>query len=540
MRLHALHVRGLSAPPGAQGIPLRGAYSLVTGRARSLDALLEVLLALLRPERALRTLTALEDPRADENARAVLTFRAGAQVYRAAADPERERLILARHDEAEDRFVRVATGSQEVDRALVELGRPRGDLFERLCVVSRGPDAPPASAVVAEGRAAPRPPTIGERAADRAAPRGEVDEFEAEERRLMKELERFAPLLAAGDELESRLQRYRALRADCERGLVAVERTRREALEQQSRLEKVPATQTRWLWLGALLTIAGGAGGYLVDPLVGSVAAVGIATLVTALLITRSSRRRVGRLEARLAALRVREGSLQQRLEEEAPHVRELVLALGLEEVDELEGAAASARQLSLRLEEVHRLLEDARGSGSPPSFEPLAEVEPDPADTAPTLVASIPPPPDEEDRFEAERLIDGVAGWTDRASSDVCDEIRSCLPLYLNAVARSLGGELPVDEAGIGSLLSPGGTLALDSEDRFRVTLAIRLALLERLAPDHRLPLLVGPLPAASESGRSNLGRAFARVASVTQVVQFAEVDEPWRELTTNLHAID
>jgi hypothetical protein len=540
MRLHALHVRGLRAPPGAQGIPLRGAYSLVTGQAASLDALLEVLVALLRPERALRTLAELEDPASEEKARAVLTFRAGSEVYRAAADPERERLILARHEEAEDRFVRVATGPEEVDRALVELGRPVGDLFERLCVVSRKPAASAALAPAPERPPAAASTTTRERAAARTAPRGELEELEAEERRLMKELERFAPLLAAGDELESRLQRYRALRADCERGLVAVERTRREALEQQARLEKVPATQTPWLWVGAFLTVAGGAGAYLADPLVGAVAALGIVTLLTALFISRRARRRVGRLEARLAALRVREGSLQQRLEEEAPHVRELVLALGLEEVDELEGAAARARELSLRLEEVHRLLEDARGSGAAPSFEPIAEADPDPADTAPTLVATVLPADDREDRFEAERLIDGVAGWTDRALSDVCDDIRSCLAPYLNAVARSLGGEPRSDEAAIASLLSPGGTLALDSEDRFRVVLAIRLALLERLAPEHRLPLLVGPLPAASEGGRSHLGRAFARVGSVTQVIQFAGSDEPWRALTTNLHAVD
>ncbi len=61
---------------------------------------------------------------------------------------------------------------------------------------------------------------------------------------------------------------------------------------------------------------------------------------------------------------------------------------------------------------------------------------------------------------------------------------------------------------------------------------LAVQLALLEALAADRRVPLLVGPdLPARGEAEQRALARAFKRLASVVQVIQFATSSAPFAE---------
>jgi hypothetical protein len=72
----------------------------------------------------------------------------------------------------------------------------------------------------------------------------------------------------------------------------------------------------------------------------------------------------------------------------------------------------------------------------------------------------------------------------------------------------------------------APGSALfplaSLDPGERDEIALALRLGLLEVLAPALRLPVLVGPeLPAWTGDRARVLGRAFRRLGGVTQVVQ-------------------
>ena len=72
----------------------------------------------------------------------------------------------------------------------------------------------------------------------------------------------------------------------------------------------------------------------------------------------------------------------------------------------------------------------------------------------------------------------------------------------------------------------------ALPARERELVRLAVQLALLEALAGDRRVPLLVGPdLPVRGEAEQRALARAFKRLASVVQVIQFATQSAPFAE---------
>jgi hypothetical protein len=71
-------------------------------------------------------------------------------------------------------------------------------------------------------------------------------------------------------------------------------------------------------------------------------------------------------------------------------------------------------------------------------------------------------------------------------------------------------------------------------------VLLAVQLALLEALATDRRVPLLVGPdLPARGDAEKRALARALRRLASVVQVVQLSGDDGPWAEHATKSIAL-
>ena len=164
MRLHALHVQGLRAPPGSGTVRIDGGYTLGVGPEPSLVGVRDLLLSLLCPEQAIEELSRLRDPSAGRPARAVLTFRAAASVYRIAADLDRERVVLARHDPEAQGFVRIAAGATEVETGLLELGRPDSEGVRRLSLLCcptersnsrRGEGPLPGAAVEQPGARAP-------------------------------------------------------------------------------------------------------------------------------------------------------------------------------------------------------------------------------------------------------------------------------------------------------------------------------------------------------------------------------------------------
>jgi hypothetical protein len=75
---------------------------------------------------------------------------------------------------------------------------------------------------------------------------------------------------------------------------------------------------------------------------------------------------------------------------------------------------------------------------------------------------------------------------------------------------------------------------------ERARIGIALRLALLEVLAPAQRLPLLVGPgASGASEDEDRVLARALARLSARTQVIQFCVAAGPFADHAGALHRL-
>jgi hypothetical protein len=577
MRLLALHVRSARAPLVSLGIPLQKGYTLVAGPQPSLAAVRDVLLALLCPRRALETFVAHGDPSGGKTGRAVLTFRVGADTYRIAADLGRGRLALARHEPPGERFLRVASGPEEVERRLTELGRPDQEVLERLCVLAVPTLAPEPRPVAAPVEPAPPVASVFEAPPELERPGGSADEesreglaatveglaatvaeLELEEKRLAEEVQRYAPLLELGEDVDSLLERYRAAREESGRGLASIDRMRRDLLEEHGRLMGLPSAQRPWIWLGSGLAATGGLAGYFFDPFVGLLGVIGIGTVYVALSTGARARRRLGQLEARLAALRVREGTIERRLDEEAPRVRELMEGLGLKETEELGATWARARELSTRLEEMRSSLErarlelaEARGA-DPEAGDADAEADPDadamPEETDDTIV-DLPirveadaralggPEGPPEEPLSVDLLVDAVARWTRRSPEELWAEIRTSLPLYLPALT---GGRQGHPEAEGSELTRPGGLRDLPERERQHAEAAFQLALFERLASLYKLPLLVGPLVRPQREAVRGLARALARLASVAQVLQLSPEAEPWCEFSDRLYRID
>jgi hypothetical protein len=570
MRLLALHVRSVRAPLVSLGIPIQKGYTLVAGSQSSLVAVRDVLLALLCPRRALETFVAHGDPSGADAGRAVLTFRVGADTYRIAADLGRGRLALARHEPPGERFLRVASGPEEVERRLSELGRPDQEVLERLCVLAVPAPAREPGGVVAATEPPPPVVSVSQAPPQLERPGGSPDEerrerlaatvaeFELEEKRLGEEVQRYAPLLEQGEDVDSLLQRYRAAREESGRGLASIDRMRRDLLEEHARLIGLPSAQRPWIWLGSGLAATGGLAGYLFDPFVGLLGVIGIGTVYVALSTSARARRRLGQLEARLAALRVREGAIERRLDEEAPEVRELMEVLGLKDEEELGATWARARELSIRLEEVRSSLERARlelaevrgadpepgkpdgegESGGDPTLEEADDTIVDlpvRVETDASALGGPEGPPEEP--LSVDLLVDAVARWTRRSPEEIWAEIRTSLPLYLPALT---GGREGQPDAGGSELTRPGGLRDLPERERQHAEAAFQLALFERLASLYKLPLLVGPLVRPEGEAVRGLARALARLASVAQVVHLSPEAELWCEFSDRLFRID
>jgi hypothetical protein len=158
-------------------------------------------------------------------------------------------------------------------------------------------------------------------------------------------------------------------------------------------------------------------------------------------------------------------------------------------------------------------------------------------ADTAVDLFEK----PDEDpepasEQLGPEALVAAAARVLGRGDAEVRARLGPVLPVYLRAL--SMGTFTNARAADGGSWLLRGAVREeqpfseLPARERELVRLAVQLALLEALASDRRVPLLVGPhLPARGEAEQRALARAFKRLASVVQVVQVVTESAPWAE---------
>ncbi len=625
MRLHGVQRQGLRAPAGAAPIPLDAGYNAIASRdAAERDATAALLLALLFPDRALGAPGDWCPAGSSAPARAALALGSGGRSYRVIVDFARARVGLARveRDGAQER---VSTDPAGVASALCELGLPAFDDYLALAWIGGrvpGPPAPQAaesptahagrSSAATEGEtlgALPRAPeTTGEPAPDSErdaeiarvqtaladAERGAQQRRELEARRdrleqaraglveqerglkaCQSELEQLAPLAEGIDELDERLRRYRGLveARDAERE--ALDRARHELLDERARLRVIPPAQRAWIALGLLLGVCGAASGAVVHPGFAALGLTGVALAGAALWISRSARRRVGGIEARLAALRVRERAIERHFEAEGTPVRALLRALGLDAADALEAAATRFRECLARAETLRGALEAARRSfpegseaelseiesrleelpaldpealrarlaelvPSPVPAEPLAEVpheapptarvetpvrEPSEEPTRPEIPAAT----DDEVTGDAlESALAAAARWLGKGVGEVESAVAPTFPVYLRSLTR---GALVAAERRDGRW-----ALRTDPREPARAfdsvapalrrcaLVALRLALLERLAPARPIPVIAHPAGLAlDEESATALGRALRRLSAVTQVVHLA-----------------
>jgi hypothetical protein len=312
-------------------------------------------------------------------------------------------------------------------------------------------------------------------------------------------------------------------------------------------------------------------------------ALLGLGALLGALGMARAARAQLARSEALLAALRVRERGSERRFETVGAQIRGLLISLGMNSVDELCAAAARYGELLERTEvEKRRLaelaerhpasaraelaaLERERGQGDAvaavrsardallalPAEIPMPELppepagEPSPADTAVDLDEKADGGEDtprewagatEEPIAGPGSLVEAAARLLGRSETEIRARLAPALPVYLRALT---GGTFTnARRADDGDWVLRGAArdeqpfAALPDRERALVCLAVRLALLESLAGERRVPLLVGPeLPIASDSEARAVGRALKRLSAVVQVVQACAGDAPFAE---------
>jgi hypothetical protein len=398
------------------------------------------------------------------------------------------------------------------------------------------------------------------------------------------ELEKSAPLADAIDDFDGRLTHFRQLAGERDEERAVIEDQRLDLLAERARLRHAPRRQLLPIGLGLALGAAGAGAGMVGYAIGYALAGAGILALLIALASTRLTRMRLGRVETLLATLRVRERTSERRFETEGAQIRTIMLALGVESLDALavaghayanlleRGEAEKRRiaEFALRYppearEEFGRL-EQLRRDGEvseavkaaraallelPDEVPPLPEVpeatELDEADTGtvPPLEAEtavdLDEKPDEEvetvdTASGPETLVASAARVLGRSESEVRARLGPVLPIYLRAISAGTFTNARAVDGGSWVLRGAGreevAFAALPDQERALVRLAVQLSLLEALASDRRVPLIIGPdLPARGETQQRALARAFKRLASVVQVIQVVTASEPWAE---------
>jgi hypothetical protein len=586
MRLHGIYVQGLRCPSGQQRVTVDPGYNLwVVPDVRTGESLAALLRGLLYPETELGDLASWIDETAAVPPRAALSYSLDGQAYRLVVDFENRRLLLGRYDRETRQYARVSTRLAEVANHLRAAGLPgREELLElHWCHEEPTHEAPdldtglepatdptsePAAPVPAEavGAAAAVAPgldreEISRRLSELRNARERLDTLEKANERLLAEIETRSTLAGSLEDLDERVASFRELYDKRNQEHGRVERARNELLEERSRLRLVPASQRSWMWLGLALGASSAVAALLFDPLFHILSVVGAVLALAALAISRNARRRLGHVEARLAALRVRERSVERHFEEEGAQIRSLLHALDLASVEDLEREAKQMRDLMDEAAEQKSDLETARAAYPPQAETELLELERrlEELEAGPAAVSASPHQPPEAgiddgqtqpdlgvDRngvLAPERLIGYASSWCGRGPQELRTLARLRLTPYLRSLLGRVYERLDYRVAEGWTLHRRGESQAIGldeitSKQRFLVCVALRLALIEALAETHRAPLVIGPvLPPLEEAERLSLARALKRIGTLTQVLQIATDNDPWCDRASNTH---
>jgi hypothetical protein len=279
-----------------------------------------------------------------------------------------------------------------------------------------------------------------------------------------------------------------------------------------------------------------------------AVAGLGLLLAGISLVRRRGSNRRLGRIEAVLAAQRVRERTAEQRFDSETEPLRQALAALELDGFEQLHAALEAHFALAKRALDLETALAAERDASSAQARE-LAQIEaalaaPDPseriraleqraieltrarAERAPVLPPASAPDP--------EQLVAAAARGTGLGADELRGRLAAALPLYLSALcARDLThARYRASEGWIlrGPERRAAGFQELPGALAARVSLAFQLALVERTALERSAPFLIGPdgPPLEPEETRA-LGRALRRLSGFVQVIRVGAPDPAW-----------
>ncbi len=575
MRIHGIHLQGIRAPQGEQRIAFDPGYNAVV--ASDVDearAVLRLIDALLYPSEALGSFADWIDPVLASNARAGLSFSLGSAAFRLIADFQQRRLVLGRYDPGKERYERLSTEPSEIAKTLAGAGLPARADFERLLVCDLAPAGPgdgaePHATARPAARSAPaarRPDpaaerrALGERVRSLRAARDQLAQLEAEEKEFGLDASSGGALADQLDDVDEPVERFREQSGRRAQDIAGVEAERRILLDERNRLAVVPESRSAGIWLGVALGAVGALAGFLVHELFYTAGVAGVVAAVIGLAVNRGARRKLGTVEARLAGLRVREATIERRFESETAPLRSLLQALGLDSVEQLQGAGERYRELATRHDALRQRLEQARQAFPTEALAELRTLEeqldapqatagPRPEEVTQTIefereVAS----PEAGEPHSPEELTRAAERVLGPGGRELRMRLTSVLPIYLRALTDGAYTRAWYQPDTGWSLRREGhGERVPWSEvsaaERAKLVVAFRLALLETLAPEVQHPLLVGPQPFSAiqlhDEVRTTLARALHRLARVVQVIQCAAEESPWTDTATSSHRL-
>jgi len=573
MRVRGLQFRGLALPPGERRLDLPGAFCCIeTPSAADARGLAWLLRALLQPDRELASLVPWS-PSHDARAALWLTSRGEARVL--AADAGQRRLQLGRWDgsayESQSSDVaEIAAFFAEhcwPDRLDFELlrtwgvtpaeGWPAHDTEEETLptATSHGVSSGSGSGLVwlqmeIERARAARAERAGAsaRCEELRAYCSRLAEREREVAAVRAELTEQAPLAQLANGVDQRIARFRAAQDARDGVRQEIQGQRRVLLTERSSLR---ATRTRHLlplWLGLAAAALGGALAVLGERLGIALPPLGALLAALAFWKMRGARRKLGRIEAVLAAQRVRERTAEQRFESETEPFRAALAALDLQGIDALRGALDAHLALAKRAADLEAALAAVQAE-QPAAGTELARLEqllaaPDPGEQLESLErraaglvraqAVQEPAAAPTAAAEPDQLVACAARGTGVDAAELRGRLAAALPLYLSALcARDLthARYRPAD----GWVLRGPAHRAARFADlppalAARVSLAFQLALVERTASERGAPFLIGPdQPALEPEETRALGRALRRLAGFVQVIRIGPPDPAW-----------
>jgi hypothetical protein len=546
-------------PRGEQRLDLSNAYCCVESRApQDARALAWLLRSVLQPDRELLASLAALQP--GPQARLVAWLASAGESYRLAIDVERRRLQLGEWDAAASRYRARSSDPEEIAALFAQRCWPDRLGFESLrtwgLVPPEGWAGEVASDAAEQAERAAELERLRAAQALRAQQCARRDELRAHGQQLAErehalaaarsELEEQAPLAAVADGLEPRIAAFRAALDARDADRREIDAVRRKLLAERSSLRGARDRRRAPLWLGisglalgAILAAIGETWGALLIGLGAVLASV-------ALVQSRGAHRRLGRIEAVLAAQRVRERTAEQRFESETEPLRAALGALELPGLDALRSALAAYRELEKRAADLEAGLRAARAA-RPEAHDELARLEqelarPDPSERIAELEAQarrsavltvrtpVGTPSVALVATDPEELIASAARGTGLDPDELRARLAAALPLYLRALssgtlthARHRAGEGWVlrgpEQSGI-------RFAELPIELGPRVSLAFQLALAERTAGERDAPFLIGPAAPALAPDQT---RALRRLAGFVQVIRVGPPHPAW-----------